>query len=439
MSERSLSCLPLASKDLQQLLDQGFMLVKDVVHVEPHLLARILKWKADRASRVIKQILQYISSPISNCDLDDTQVNSLQSPHAFLAKSGAELLEDMEVNLSLTTLCLALDNLLSSDCKTKNSIEEDHSCLFEKGIPLGYITEVVGVPGVGKTQLAMQLCTSTCIPLCFGGVGGETLYIDTEGSFMVERILQMTKSLESYLQSHDLLHNDGICTKTKGQTQNSKCCYSTNLVLKSLNYVRALSAVELEAIVYSLKKFCLKNKNIKLIVIDSIAFPYRGLPLSDMRDRAKRLQKLSLFLKELAFTENIAILLTNHMTTRINMNGNANAQTKNHTAVIASTVNGQVHNSISKGYMAPALGDAWSQTSTHRLKLYWNGSRRFAEILKSCYLRPGVVEYEVCADGVRDAEYPAVQTFNANDENNYDEDVDGIYETKRMKNADYTM
>ena len=36
-----------------------------------------------------------------------------------------------------------------------------------------------GVPGVGKTQLGMQLALDVQIPRAFGGVGGQAVYIDT--------------------------------------------------------------------------------------------------------------------------------------------------------------------------------------------------------------------------------------------------------------------
>ena len=34
----------------------------------------------------------------------------------------------------------------------------------------------------------MQLSVDVTIPECFGGLGGESLYIDTEGSFIVDRV-----------------------------------------------------------------------------------------------------------------------------------------------------------------------------------------------------------------------------------------------------------
>jgi RAD51-like protein 2 len=40
----------------------------------------------------------------------------------------------------------------------------------------------------------MQLAINVQIPVKLGGVGGHAIYIDTEGSFMLERALQMTKA-----------------------------------------------------------------------------------------------------------------------------------------------------------------------------------------------------------------------------------------------------
>jgi RAD51-like protein 2 len=67
------------------------------------------------------------------------------------------------------------------------------------GVHLGEMIEFCGVPGIGKTQLAMQLCVDVQIPEAYHGVGGEAIYIDTEGSFMVERCLHMAAAVQQHL------------------------------------------------------------------------------------------------------------------------------------------------------------------------------------------------------------------------------------------------
>lgn len=39
----------------------------------------------------------------------------------------------------------------------------------------------------------MQLCINVQIPKSIGGVGGEALYIDSEGSFVVDRLAQIAE------------------------------------------------------------------------------------------------------------------------------------------------------------------------------------------------------------------------------------------------------
>ena len=40
-------------------------------------------------------------------------------------------------------------------------------------------------------SFSMQLAVDVQIPECFGGVAGEAVFIDTEGSFMVDRVVDI--------------------------------------------------------------------------------------------------------------------------------------------------------------------------------------------------------------------------------------------------------
>ena len=63
--------------------------------------------------------------------------------------------------------------------------------LLGGGIHPGELTEVVGPPGSGKTQLATQLCVDATLPRHLGGTAGSAIYIDSEGSF--SPIIRKTK------------------------------------------------------------------------------------------------------------------------------------------------------------------------------------------------------------------------------------------------------
>ena len=45
--------------------------------------------------------------------------------------------------------------------------------ILDGGVPLGSVTEICGVPGIGKTQLCVQLAVNALIPEAFEGVGGK--------------------------------------------------------------------------------------------------------------------------------------------------------------------------------------------------------------------------------------------------------------------------
>ena len=68
------------------------------------------------------------------------------------------------------------------------------------GIECGCVTELCGSPGMGKTQLAMQLAVAAQLPQSFGGLEGECLYIDTEGSFVPSRFAEIANGAAAQVQ-----------------------------------------------------------------------------------------------------------------------------------------------------------------------------------------------------------------------------------------------
>ena len=78
----------------------------------------------------------------------------------------------------ITTGSKALDNLLGG------------------GIETQAITELIGEFGTGKTQLCHQLAVNVQLPGDKGGLGANAVYIDTEGTFRPERIIQITNYMK---------------------------------------------------------------------------------------------------------------------------------------------------------------------------------------------------------------------------------------------------
>ena len=107
--------------------------------------------------------------------------------------SADEILERRRNMLKITTGSASLDDL------------------FGGGIETSAVTELYGEFRTGKTQLAHQLCVAAQLPRELGGlrVDGpiKVIYIDTEGTFRPERILNMTKRWEGDLDVKQVLKN----------------------------------------------------------------------------------------------------------------------------------------------------------------------------------------------------------------------------------------
>jgi RecA/RadA recombinase len=67
------------------------------------------------------------------------------------------------------------------------------------GVPLGRVTELVGAPGVGKTQMAMQLALDVQLPAELGGCAGAAVYLDAEGGASPWRLRAMAAAVEAHM------------------------------------------------------------------------------------------------------------------------------------------------------------------------------------------------------------------------------------------------
>ncbi|MHA1820780.1 MAG: DNA repair and recombination protein RadA [Promethearchaeota archaeon] len=65
--------------------------------------------------------------------------------------------------------------------------------LLGGGVETGGMTELFGEYRTGKTQICHQLCINVQLPKSQGGLDGNALYIDTEGTFRPERLIQMAQ------------------------------------------------------------------------------------------------------------------------------------------------------------------------------------------------------------------------------------------------------
>jgi RAD51-like protein 2 len=169
----NLSNLPLRPSSLSRLEQRGFVSTAEIEASKrnggiANLAAELNLSLAEAAS-----IVREVESAIQSVTGSDTH----QSRKTATALSILKRTKTTE--RTIVTFSKAIDNLLGG------------------GFSKSEVTEIVGLPGTGKTQLAMQLCVDARLPTSFGGVAGESVYIDTEGSFSPERCYTMAKVMMS--------------------------------------------------------------------------------------------------------------------------------------------------------------------------------------------------------------------------------------------------
>ncbi len=155
------------------------------------------------------------------------------------------------------------------------------------GIETGGITEFYGEYRTGKTQLMHQLCVNVQLSKEEGGISGKALYIDSEGTFRPERLIQMSEA--------------------KGLDYRE--------VLKNVIYARAYSSDHQIMLIKDAMKIIVE-KNIKLIIVDSLISHFRA-EFIGRGTLATRQQLLNLHLHDLLrlaeMYPELAVVITNQV------------------------------------------------------------------------------------------------------------------------------
>lgn len=153
------------------------------------------------------------------------------------------------------------------------------SDLFDDFLNGGYEAEVIntiyGEAGSGKSNLAMLVALSAAQK-------GKVIYIDTEGGFSPERIMQLNPE-----KARDLLKNIVILQPTTFEQQAEK-----------FNRLEQVA----------------NQKNAKLIIVDSISMLYRlALGMQEAYSTNKEMARQLGILRKLSHDLKIPILLTNQV------------------------------------------------------------------------------------------------------------------------------
>ena len=210
-------------------------------------------------------------------------------------KSGEEIWEVRKNIARITTGNKELDDLLGG------------------GVETGSLIEFFGEFRTGKTQIAHQLCVNVQLDKEQGGLGGTALYIDTEGTFRPERIIQMSEGLD--LDYKKVLKN--ICY---GRAYNSD--HQILLVKEATNII--------------------KEKNIKLIIVDSLIGHFRSeyIGRGTLANRQQLINKhLHDLLRLCDIYPDLAVMFTNQVSSKPDMfYGNPTVATGGNIVAHGSTI-----------------------------------------------------------------------------------------------------
>lgn len=231
---------------------------------------------------------------------------------------------------------------------TTSSAELDK--LLGGGIETQAITEAYGPFGSSKTQLALQLAVNVQLPAGKGGLNGNAILIDSENTFRPERVKQLAEALGLDVK------------KTLGNI----------FVARAYNSDHQILLVEK-------MKDVVQEKNVKLIIIDSLTSHFRSdyLGRGTLSERQQKLNRHLHVLQRLSDTYNLAVYVTNQVMARPDI------LFGDPTTAIGGHIVG--HASTFRLYMRKSKGD-----------------KRIARLIDSPCLPEGEAIFRITPEGIRD-------------------------------------
>jgi len=224
--------------------------------------------------------------------------------------------------------------------------------VFAGGIETQAMTELIGDYGVGKTQICLVLAVTAQLSREEGGLEGNVIYIDTEGTFSPERVYQIASSRGPDPQR--IL--DGIIT-ARAYNSDHQCLLIDHLFKKC------------------------PEENVKLVVVDSMISHFRSeyIGRESLSERQQKLNEYLHKLLRLAEAYNLAVVITNQV---------------------------QANPSQFWGDPdRPAGGHIMAHACTHRVYIKRSkGDTRLAKVIDSPYLPENTARFKITEKGVEDAE-----------------------------------
>jgi DNA repair protein RAD57 len=224
--------------------------------------------------------------------------------------------------------------------------------------------------GAGKSNILLHLLLAVQLPESVGGLDGAAVYISTEGRPPTNRLSQLNHAFNLKFPEANVSMDRVFCNDVRG--------------IDILEYM----------VRYQLPVLIEKH-NIRLIVIDSIAAPFRaeaseGKSLRDpaaLAKRSRQLVTLGQLLRNLAIKYDLVVLAANQVSDKFSRNENPSSQFSTQAASQYSNSpynNNQDDDVMMLDYQArwftgweqieggkvPALGMSWTNCLAARIALY---------------------------------------------------------------------
>jgi DNA repair protein RadA len=218
---------------------------------------------------------------------------------------------------------LAVDSGFESAADMMEKLKEVNKCVTGSteldrilcgGIETSVITELIGEYSTGKTQICFTLSVLSQLHEEDGGLNGNVCFIDTEGTFIPERVKQIAETRE--MDADEILSNI--------------------YVARAYNSHHQISLIE------TLPDICM-DENIRLVVVDSMIGHFRSeyIGRGNLAERQQKLAHCLGSLLRLAEAFNLAVVITNQVQANPKvMFGDPNSPTGGH--VMAHACNHRV-------------------------------------------------------------------------------------------------
>ena len=183
--------------------------------------------------------------------------------------------------------------------------------LLKGGIETGSITEIYGEFRTGKTQLCHTLCVTSQLPLEQGGAEGKAMYIDTEGTFRPERLMEIA---EKYgLNGQDVLDNVSYARAYNSEHQASLTPHFSHLSRPIFLIYHRVFYEQLQLLTEAAAM--LAESRYGLVIVDSATGLYRTdySGRGELSARQTHLAKFLRGLAKLAAQFGVACLITNQV------------------------------------------------------------------------------------------------------------------------------